>query len=265
MTKTVLITGGSLGIGLELAKQFAKDAYRLVLVAKPEAELAAAKQLLETTFSVEVFTYSINLATPEAPQTLYQWTKTLPFQIDVLVNNAGVGTGGDFTQISVERELDMIQLNVLTVYHLTRLFLQDMIARDNGKILNVASIAALQPSPGLSTYAATKAFVYQFTMGFNFELRERGSKVSLMALCPPPAKTGFQTAAKMENYKLFESRYIVTAEQIARKGYAAFVANDTWCIPDNFSNLLMRIGNRILPTSLKMRFSYNTIMKGDIL
>jgi hypothetical protein len=259
---TVLITGGSHGIGFELAKQFAADGFRLVLVSKPEEELAYAKKILEETYNVEVVTLAKNLATTEAASELYKWTKTLDFPIDILVNNAGFGTGGYIIDIEIERELEMIQLNVTTVYHLTRLFLQDMVAKDSGKIMNVASIAAFQPSPALSTYAATKAFVFSFTTAIAYELRQAKSKVHIMALCPPPAHTGFQAAAKLENSKLFESFSVVSAEQIARQGYRALMKGKTWIIPDALVNFVVEAGNRFFPFWLKMKITYNTLTKG---
>jgi short-subunit dehydrogenase len=264
MIPTVLITGGSLGIGYELAKQFAADGFRLVLVAKPAEELAIAKKELEANYKVEVITFVKNLATATAATELYEWTKTLPFQIDILVNNAGFGTGGYIMDVEMEREVEMIHLNVLTVYQLTRLFLQDMVARDSGKIMNVASIAAFQPSPALSTYAATKSFVYSFTVGISYELKQAKSKVHLMALCPPPAHTGFQKAAKLDDSKLYNSVTVVPAAQIAQRGYRALMRGKIWIVPDHFVDFLMEMGNRLFPSWLKLKMTYNTSIKGKM-
>jgi uncharacterized protein len=263
-TPTVLITGGSLGIGFELAKLFASDAYRLLIVSKPEEELAKAKKILEETYQVEVITLAKDLSTPSAAEAVYTWTKTFDFPIDVLVNNAGFGTGGYLLDIEIERELNMIQLNINTLYHLTRLFLQDMVKRDSGKIMNLASIASFQPSPWLTTYSATKAFVFSFTMGLNYELQQQKSKVKLMALCPPPAKTGFQAAAKLDSSKLFESFTVVSATQIAERGYKALMQGKSYIIPDKMVYLLVNIANRLLPTSLKLKLTYNTMRTGSM-
>jgi uncharacterized protein len=260
--KTVLITGGSHGIGLALAKIFAGESYRLVLVSLQDEELAFAKKEIETQHKVEVITLAKNLALPSAAKEVYQWTKTLPFEIDILINNAGFGTGGYVLDIDMERELEMIDLNIKNVYQLTRLFLADMVTRDSGKIMNVASIAAFQPSPMLTTYSATKAFVFSFTAGLSYELKQKGSKVTLMALCPPPANTGFQAAAKLENTKLFKSNYVVSVEQIAQGGYRALMQGKRFVIPSNYIDILTELGNRLLPLSLKLKITYNVMTKG---
>ncbi len=263
-TPTVLITGGSLGIGFELSKLFAADNYRLLLVSKLEEELATAKKYLEDTYNIEVITLAKDLSVPTAAKEVYAWSKTFDFEVDVLINNAGFGTGGYMMDIEIERELSMIQLNINTLYHLTRLFLKDMVARDSGKIMNLASIASFQPSPLLTTYSATKAFVFSFTMGLNYELKQQKSKVKLMALCPPPAKTGFQAAAQLNGSKLFESFTVVSATQIAERGYKALMQGKSYIIPDKMVYLLVNIANRCLPTSLKLKLTYNTMRTGSM-
>jgi uncharacterized protein len=259
---TVLITGGSLGIGFELARQFAKANYRLVLVSKPIDELAQAKTKLEAEFGSEIITLVKDLTQENAVEEVYQWSKTLAFDVDILINNAGVGTGGFMLDVPIERELQMIELNIKAVYHLTRLFVKDMYERNNGKIMNVASIASFQPSPMLSTYAATKAFVFSFTMGLQEELKAKGSKVHIMALCPPPANTGFGKAAEMEDSMLFKSSYVVTAEQIAKNAYRALMQEKRFLIPDFFVDILVELGNRLMPMWLKLKLTYNVMTKG---
>jgi uncharacterized protein len=260
--KTVLITGGSHGIGLALAKIFAAENYRLVLVSLYEEELASAKKEIEAQHQVEIITLAKNLAFASAAKEVYLWAKTLPFTIDILINNAGFGTGGYMLDIDIERELEMIDLNIKNVYQLTRFFLADMVARDSGKIMNVASIAAFQPSPMLTTYAATKAFVFSFTAGLSYELKQKGSKVTLLALCPPPANTGFQAAAKLENTRLFKSSYVVSVAEIAQGGYRDLMQGKRFVIPNWYIDFLTELGNRLLPLSLKLKITYNVMTKG---
>lgn len=262
--KTILITGGSHGIGLALAKIFAAANYRLVLVSLHEEELASAKKEINALYQVEVITLAKNLAMPSAAKEVYQWSKNLPHTIDILINNAGFGTGGYMLDIDMERELEMIDLNIKNVYQLTRLFLADMVARDSGKIMNVASIAALQPSPMLTTYSATKAFVFSFTAGLSYELKQKGSNVMLVALCPPAANTGFQAAAKLEKTKLFKSNYVVSVEQIAQGGYHALMQGKRFVIPNWYIDILTELGNRLLPLSLKLKITYNVMTKGKM-
>jgi uncharacterized protein len=262
--QTVLITGGSLGIGLELAKQFAQYGNRLILVSKPLEELKVAKRLLETQFSCEVIIYSKDLISNNAALEVYEWTKSLGFEIDILINNAGIGTGGFMLDIPIERELEMMALNTKVVYELTRLFVKDMYERNSGRIMNVASIAAFQPSPLLSTYAATKAFVFSFTMGLQEELKAKKSRVHVMALCPPPAKTGFGKAAGLDDSPLFESAYVITAEKIAKKAYIALMEEKRFIIPDRLVDVLVELGNRLAPMWLKLKLTYNVMHKGKI-
>jgi hypothetical protein len=256
--QTVLITGASSGFGLEFAKLFARDGYRLLLVAKPAEELSAAVGQLAAAFPAAPILQRVqDLSLPGAAQALYDWVAGLGIQPDVLLNNAGFGTHGFFDDIAPERDHEMIRLNALTVYDLTRLFARDMIARDAGKILNVASTAALQPTPLLSTYSATKAFIYQLSMGFDYELRRRGSRVRIMALCPPAARTGFMAAAHMERTALYRGFWSLDAPQVAAEGYRALLRGRRMHIPGPVIGFLMKFLNRILPTSLKLRLVYD--------
>ncbi len=260
--KTALITGGSSGIGLELAGLFARDGYRLLLVSKPPEELKSAKTQLEQRFpGVDIHTLPIDLATPEAPPRVYDFARQLGHPVDVLVNNAGFGSYGFINEVSVEKELQMIQLHVSTLYHLTRLFLRDMIERDRGHIINLSSISALQPSPMLATYAATKSFVLQFSRAINYELKEHGSRVHVTAVCPmATAGTGFQAAAGMERTNTFETWMTTTPPVVARDTYAALKNKKDFVIPGRGFGLLQRFV-RHLPDSIQIRIARKNLQR----
>ena len=251
-----LITGGSSGIGLELARLFAQDGYRLLLVALPEAELEAAKAQLKRDFPhAEVLSLQKDLSRPEAAHEVFEWTEELNLEVDVLVNNAGFGTYGFVPEIPMDREAAMIRLHTETLYRLTRLYLGGMLARNRGRILNLSSISAFQPNPLLSTYGATKAFVLQFSRALAFELRERGSQVRVTVSCPTPVKqTGFQQAAAMSDSSLFSSWMTTTPEVVARDSYRALMRGRELVIPGKGFQVLHGFF-RLLPIPLLTRIS----------
>jgi len=251
-----LITGGSGGIGLELARLFARDGYRLLLVSLPKAELEAGREKLKREYpDTDVLTLRKDLSRPEAAREVFDWTRELGLEVDVLVNNAGFGTYGYLQDISVEREAAMIRLHVETLYRLTRLFLEGMLARDRGRILNLSSISAFQPNPLLATYGATKAFVLQFSRSLAFELREQGSRVRVTASCPTPVKqTGFQRAADMEDSSLFSTWMTTTPDVVAQDSYRALMSGRELVIPGKGFQWLHGF-LRLLPTPLLTRIS----------
>ncbi|MCP4755751.1 MAG: SDR family NAD(P)-dependent oxidoreductase [Proteobacteria bacterium] len=249
----VLITGGSAGIGLELSKLFAADSYNLIIVSKPEDELKAGKETLLSAYpGIEIKTIQKDLSVQGAALEVYNEVKEMGIEIDVLVNNAGFATFGYVKDIEMERELSMINLNVCTVYHLTRLFMADMIERDKGRIMNVSSTAALNPTPHFATYAATKAFVLSFSEALNFELKHMGSSVKVTALCPPPVRTGFQKAAKMEHSSLFEKSVTMDAPEVAKGGYTALFEGKSMIIPSASFRMIMKITG-LIPKNARMK------------
>ncbi len=215
---TTLITGGSSGIGLETARLLAQQGHHLLLVALPEEELASAKKQLQQEIpGITVDTLAIDLSAADSAQKVYDWAGTVSDQVDYLINNAGFGTWGFIDDLDMEREAAMIQLHVGTLYKLTRLFLSDMLKRDAGRIVNLSSISAFQANPLLATYGATKSFVLQFSRAINQELRERKSRVRVIAVCPTPVKaTGFQSGAAMEKSNLFKSWMVTTPQVVAK-------------------------------------------------
>ena len=218
---TVLITGGSSGIGYEMSRHFARAGYRILWVSKPPAELAAAKEQLTTEIQgVEIHDLVKDLSRDEAAREVLDWVRKNQWQINVLINNAGFGTHGYNWQTDFDREIDMIRLNVLSVYRLTRLFLDEMIVRNAGTIINISSNSSFQPVPRMNTYASTKAFVTHFTRGLQEELKIRRSKVRLVTVCPAAIRdTPFRSTGKMDQVRTFEGLAYTTAAE---------VANDVW-------------------------------------
>jgi short-subunit dehydrogenase len=185
----VLITGASSGIGRELARCFARDGSRLVLVSRKRKELQSLADELHAAHKAHCEVVTADLAERDAPARLFKYLESGGTKVDVLVNNAGFGAYGHFAELSLERQLDMIQVNVTSLAHLTRLFLPGMISRRRGGVLNVASTASFQAGPGMAVYYATKAFVLSLTEAIAEEVRPYGLRVS--ALCPGPTATNF--------------------------------------------------------------------------
>jgi short-subunit dehydrogenase len=243
--QTALITGASVGIGHELARQFAHGGYNLILVARNEDKLRAVAEEMRT-LGVQADYILADLAQPAAPLALFADLKNRSQTIDVLVNNAGFGALGDFHQLDPQRQLDMIQVNVTAVVELTHLFLQGMIARNIGGILNLASTAAFQPGPHMAIYYASKAFVLSFSEAIAEELR--GTNITVTALCPGPTESEFRTRAKMDDSPVFRSKWIptMTAAQVAKAGYQAFKTGKRIIIPGLVNKLAVQ-SNRIAP------------------
>jgi short-subunit dehydrogenase len=193
---TALITGASAGIGLELARVFAKHGYGLALVARNQKRLEEIAAELKPA-AVQVI--AMDLSLPDAPQELHR----LVPKVDVLVNNAGFGVYGKFAANSLPEELNMMQLNMTALVILTKLYLAGMLAARSGRIMNVASTAAFQPGPLMAIYYATKAFVLSFSEAIANELE--GTGVTVTALCPGPTATEFQERGKMQNSGLVGS------------------------------------------------------------
>lgn len=239
--QTVLITGGSSGIGYELSKYFAQEAYQLLWVAKPAQELENAKDTLTQLFpNIKIHTFALDLSLQGAAQKVFEWTRQNQWQVDVLVNNAGFGTYGFLTETPIEKELAMIQLNIATVYALTHLFLKEMKVRNQGHILNISSNTSLQPVPRMATYAASKAFVKHFTESVYEELKYQKSKVKITVVCPAAIKnTKFQQVANMQQVRTFDGLLTTTPEEVAKDAYQGF-----------------KKGKRLVLTGARLRYTH---------
>jgi short-subunit dehydrogenase len=220
-TKTVLITGASSGIGLELARIFASKGYNLIIVARNLIELSRLKNELNEKYKVFVEEIEKDLSVPGAAKEVYEEVKSINFDVDILVNNAGFGDFGFFQNSDWAKQERMINVNMLALTQLTWLYLPEMITKGSGKIMNVASTAAFQPGPLMSVYYASKAYVLFFTEAIANELE--GTGVTVTALCPGPTKSGFQKVANVENSKMMNGKSIPDSKAVAEYGYKALM------------------------------------------
>jgi short-subunit dehydrogenase len=238
-----LITGGTSGIGFELAKIFAYNGYNLIIVARNENELARAYQEF-TLIGVEVVTIPKDLFKKESAFELYDEIKERGLIVEILVNNAGQGQYGEFAETDIYRELDIIQLNICSLVVLTKLFLQDMLKRGNGKILNLSSVASKAPGPLQSVYHGTKAFVQSFTEAVRNEVKNTG--VTLTALLPGATDTDFFNKAHMQEAKMVVEGELDDPVKVAKAGYEALMRGDDMVIP-GFRNKMNVAMSNLLP------------------
>lgn len=224
--QTALITGASAGIGLELAEAFAGRGFDLVVVARRARELKRLAASLRTTHGVEVEVVALDLCRPSAPHALFEAVRRQRIEVDVLVNNAGASAVGQFTDIPLDRQLALIQLNAGAVTALTHLFLPAMIERGHGRVLNVSSMSAFQPVPTIAVYAATKAYVLSFSEALAVELR--GTGVTVTACCPgftetPMVHTPSTTTGREASLPGF---VVGDAKQVAQEACEACLRGD---------------------------------------
>jgi short-subunit dehydrogenase len=216
-SQTALITGASGGIGLELAKLFARDKYNLVLVARSAQKLQQLASGLQAQHNIPVATFHLDLTEVESANQLFSQLQHARTHIDVLVNNAGFGRFGEFKDVALTESLSQVQLNVTALTHLTKLFLGPMLERRAGRIMNVASTAAFQPGPLMAVYYASKAYVLSFSEALANELS--GTGVTVTCFCPGATDTNFQKRANMEDSRLFKQIGAMDAATVARDGY----------------------------------------------
>lgn len=226
--KTVLITGASCGIGLELARLFAADNYNMVIVARNEEQLNQVATEFKGLGANEVTVIAKDLSCVGSAEAVYTLTKQMGIQVDVLVNDAGVGEHGLFVDNDMEKEMKIIHLNICSLVQLTKLYLRDMLAKNNGKILQLASIASYQPTPLLAVYAATKAFVLSFTDSLINELQ--GTGVTMTALIPGATDTDFFKKANAEDTKAANDDP-ADPKVVAQAGYDALMAGKHHAYP----------------------------------
>lgn len=248
-SETVLITGASAGIGLELARCFAADGSKLILVARRRDKLEALAENLRGEHDAKVRVMTHDLSQPQAPDQLFEQLRDET--VDVLVNNAGFGARGEFAQLDLQRQMDMVQVHVVALTRLARLFLPGMLERNRGGIINVASTAAFQPGPYMAVYYATKAFVLSFSEAIAEEVRR--SKVKISCLCPGPTVTEFGEVADMSDTKLF-STYSMTAEAVARASYEGFRKGKVLVIPGKL-NRVGTLSVRVMPMALSRKIA----------
>ena len=249
MSKTALITGASGGIGYELAQLFARDGYDCILVARSQAKLKELAARLEGEHRVKTLVIGKDLSRPSAVDEIFEEVTAASMPVDVLVNNAGFPVFGLFVETDLQVELEMLQVNVLALTALTKLFLKGMVERRAGRILNLASTAAFEPGPLMAVYYASKAYVLSFSEALANELR--GTGVTVTALCPGPTRTGFQKRGIMEDSRLVQG-HIADPGSVALAGYRGLRAGKTIVIP-GFSNKLIPWVVRVSPRGVVTR------------
>ena len=234
LSKTALITGASMGIGLDLAVLAARDGYDCILVSRNEPRLHELKKVLETRYRINVHIFALDLAKHDAAVRLTTMIAEAGLTVDFLINNAGFGTSGAFADLDAETEADEVRLNVNTLTELTKAYLPGMLERAHGYVLNVASVAAFQPGPYMAVYSATKAYVLSFTEAIHAEVK--GSGVHVSVLCPGPTDTNFFNRAGSE---LSCSK--MPSHLVAFFGYKGVMNNKRVIIPGLSNQLLVGV------------------------
>jgi short-subunit dehydrogenase len=245
----VLVTGASSGLGVDFAKQLAERGANLLLSARSEDKLRALGAELSGRFGVQARVIAQDLAAPGAASALAERALAEGVALDHVVNNAGFGAGGALLSSTPERCAEMVRLNCEALTVLTAALLPSMVARGAGGFLQVASVAGFQPTPYMSVYGATKAYVVNFTAGLAEELR--GTGVRMCALCPGPVATGFQSVAGIEIAPQ-QRAAVLTSEETVRRGLDAYVARKTVYVP-GVVNTVGGVAAKLLPRALVVR------------
>ncbi len=250
-----LITGASTGLGREFARLCARDGYDLVLIARSRPLLEQLAGEVQQTTGRAVRVIVSDLSRPEAPRQVFDEVTAAGVQIELLINNAGFGLMGPFWKLDDQEQMDMVQLNVGALTHLTRLFLPGFIDRRRGRIMNVASTAAFQPGPLMSVYFATKAYVVSFSEAVHNEARQYG--VTVTAFCPGPTKTEFGKRAGSTHTKLFKGKRVMDAVTVAKIGFRGMMRGKPLVIAGRLNAamaFLTRFAPRQFMASMVRRF-----------
>ncbi|MBT1711453.1 SDR family oxidoreductase [Fulvivirgaceae bacterium PWU5] len=236
-----VVTGGTSGIGYELARLLAKDGYNLILAARHEQDLIRVSNELKTEFGIDVISISKDLFVPANAFELYNDVKTKNLGIEILINDAGQGQYGEFLDTDLQRELDIINLNISSLVILTKLFLRDMVAQGHGRIMNLSSIASKMPGPWQSVYHGTKAFVQSFTEAVRSEVKDKG--VTITALLPGATDTDFFNKADMNDSKIVQEGKLDNAADAAKDGYEAMMNGDDMVVSGMKNKMQVAMSN----------------------
>ncbi len=250
--KTALVTGASSGLGVDFAKELAKLGANLILVARREEMLRTVASEITKQFGVTVDVITQDLAEKDAPQRLYDQIKASGKQVDVLVNNAGFGMYGEFVDLAWERERNMLELDIITLVHLTKLFVGDMVARNFGHVLHVASIGAYQPSPLYASYSAAKSFVLNFGEALNYELKD--TKVRSTVISPGITATEFLKVSGQQA-TLYQRMTMMQSPEVARIGIKAMLKGRSSIVP-GLLNAVTIWSNRLMPRRMAAAVGY---------
>jgi len=249
MNKTALVTGASQGIGYELSRLIAQNGYNLVLVARDEHMLVRIADDLKGEFGVKVKVVAMDLSQGSAPDEIFTELEREAIPIDCLVNNAGFQEYGPFSETDLHKELQMIQLHIATLTHLTKLFLPGMLERSHGRIMNVGSTGSFTPGgPFNAVYCATKAYVLSFSEAISEELK--GTGVTVTALCPGATSTEFARRADIEDIRLFRFQCgVMDARKVAEIGYHAMMKGERSVVA-GMANKLTVLSLKLMPRGL---------------
>ena len=246
--KTALITGAASGIGQELARLFAKDGYSLVLVDQNEEGMQHLANHFRNQYGTQLTIISKDLANPQAPEEIYAQTSSQNLTIDVLVNDAGFGTYGMFaTETDLQKELAIVQVNATALMHLTKLYVKDMVSRNEGKILMLGSVASVTPTPLQAVYGATKAFIKSFSEAIRNELKD--TNITVTVLMPGATSTNFFKVAGAENAKGADPQKTASPADVARTGYEAMLAGEDHVVAGWMNKLRIAVAH-VLPDPL---------------
>ena len=250
--KTALITGACSGIGYEFTCLFASYNYNLVLVDINEKKLIEIAERFTQEYNICVTSIAKDLSIPTSPEAIYLELQQASIHVDVLVNNAGFGIYGLFNETNLNSELEMIQVNLVCITHLTKLFLKHMVEKGEGKILNVSSTAAFQPGPLMSVYFATKAYILSFSEAIANELEDTG--VSITVLCPGPTQSAFHQRTGTENSQRMKDMKMMDAKTVAEIGFRGLMNGKTVVIP-GAKNRILASAVRFLPRNQVTKMS----------
>lgn len=246
--KYALITGTTTGIGHELAKLFAQDGYNLVCVARPSDKLEQTTAELSAQYGVQATAIAKDLAVDGAAEEIYNEVKALGITIDVLVNNAGQGTYGNFWEIELQDQIKIIHSNVIALTTLTVLFTREMVARNEGKILNLASVVSELPAPLQAVYSGTKAYILNFTEAIINELKD--TNVTVTALQPGATDTAFFEKAGNQDMKMLQDKKNVSdPADVAKDGYDALMAGKDKIV-SGFKNKVQVAMSNLMPDKM---------------
>ncbi len=258
MTKTVLITGTTSGIGESFAEKFAKEGYNLVLVSRDEEKLKRQASKISNKYNNKVFIIPINLAEKGSAYTVFTKTQENSINVDVIVNNAGFNEYGLFSETDIKKEVEMIQLHTVCTTEMMKCFLPYMIENKYGRILNVGSTGSYIACPYDAVYAGTKAYILSISKAVNYELK--GTGVSVTALCPGSTKTEFAKKAGMENTLLFRL-FTMKPDVVVNVGYKALMKGKVSVVAGIFNKLLV-LSSNVLPKSI-LNFSTKIMLKDN--
>lgn len=254
-----LITGTTSGIGKRFAEKFAKNKYNLVIVDKYEKSLKEQKRYLENKYKIKVKYITKDLSLEDSCKEIYDEVKESNIDIDILINNAGFATFGNFIDIEWNKQKDLAMVNMIAVMQLSYLFGKDMAKRKKGKIVNISSISSFTSGPFMATYYASKAFVRSLSESLHEELKKHN--VSVITICPGPTKTNFEQRAKMYKSYMFRKLKVDTSLDVVNKSYNAIMNNKAVYVV-GFINKLMAFSTRFISLKISRKLAF-LINKGD--